>query len=84
MADGQKDYLQGVIESYQTRTSTKMTVASERLAVIAAATLPLTALPSVPGMNVIVNTSTYWLAHRTPGGHARDVGHPVPLGQAQG
>ena len=62
MADGQKDYLQGVIESYQTRTNTKMTVASERLAVIAAATLPLTALPSVPGMNVIVNTSTYWLA----------------------
>ena len=40
MADGQKDYLQGVIESYQTRTNTKMTVASERLAVIAAATWP--------------------------------------------
>jgi magnesium transporter len=48
MADGQKDSLQSVIESYQTRTNTKMTVTSERLAVIAAATLPLTALPRCP------------------------------------
>jgi magnesium transporter len=46
MADGQKDYLQGVIEFYQTRTNTKMTVAAERLAVIAAVTLPITALSS--------------------------------------
>jgi magnesium transporter len=62
MADGQKDYLQGVIEFYQTRTNTKMTVAAERLAVIAAVTLPITALSSVLGMNVIVNSSTHWLA----------------------
>ena len=62
MADGQKDYLQGVIEFYQTRTNTKMTIAAERLAVIAAVTLPITALSSVLGMNVIVNTSTHWLA----------------------
>jgi Mg2+ and Co2+ transporter CorA len=44
-----------VIEFYQTRTGTKMTIAAERLAVIAAVTLPITALSSVVGMNVIVN-----------------------------
>ena len=58
MADGQKDYLQGTIDFYQTRTSTKMTIAAERLAVIAAVTLPVTALSSILGMNVIVNDST--------------------------
>ena len=35
MAHGQKDYLQGTIEFYQARTNTKMTIAAERLAVIA-------------------------------------------------
>jgi magnesium transporter len=60
MGDGQKDYLQGVIEFYQTRTNTKMTIAAERLAVIAAVTLPITALSSVLGMNVIVNDSTHY------------------------
>ena len=55
MAHSQEDYLQGVIEFYQTRTNTKMTIAAERLAVIAAVTLPITALSSVMGMNVIVN-----------------------------
>jgi len=60
MADGQKDYLQGTIEFYQARTNTKMTIAAERLAVIAAVTLPITALSSVLGMNVIVNAQTHW------------------------
>jgi len=60
MARSQEDYLQGVIEFYQTRTNTKMTIAAERLAVIAAVTLPITALSSVMGMNVIVNSSTHW------------------------
>lgn len=60
MADGQKDYLQGTIEFYQARTNTKMTIAAERLAVIAAITLPITALSSILGMNVIVNQSTHW------------------------
>jgi Mg2+ and Co2+ transporter CorA len=54
MADGQKDYLQGTIEFYQARTNTKMTVAAERLAVIAAVTLPITAIASIEGMNMIV------------------------------
>ena len=56
---GQRDYLQGVIEFYQARTNTKMTIAAERLAVIAAVTLPVTALSSIFGMNVIVNDSTH-------------------------
>jgi magnesium transporter len=58
MADGQKEYLQGTIEFYQARTNTKMTIAAERLAVIAAVTLPITALSSILGMNVIVNDAT--------------------------
>lgn len=60
VADGQKNYHQGVIEFYQTRTSTKMAIAGERLAVIAAVTLPVTALSGVLGMNVIVNDRTLW------------------------
>lgn len=59
IADTQREYLQGVIEFYQTRTNTKMTIAAERLAVIAAVTLPVTAVSSVMGMNVIVNTETH-------------------------
>ena len=47
-----------MIEFYQTRTNTKMTIAAERLAVIAALTLPVTAVSSVMGMNVIVNDAT--------------------------
>jgi magnesium transporter len=61
MAESQKAYLQGTIEFYQARTNTKMTVAAERLAVIAAVTLPITALSSVFGMNVIVNEKTQWM-----------------------
>jgi Mg2+ and Co2+ transporter CorA len=60
MAQSQEAYLHGVIDFYQTRTNTKMAIAAERLAVIAAITLPVTALSSVLGMNVIVNTSTHW------------------------
>lgn len=58
LASEEKDYLQGVIEFYRARTETKMTIAAERLAVIAVVTLPITALASVLGMNVIVNQHT--------------------------
>ncbi|GAA1854843.1 magnesium/cobalt transporter CorA [Pseudonocardia ailaonensis] len=60
MAESQRAYIQGVIEFYQTRTNTKMTIAAERLAVIAGVTLPVTALSSVLGMNVIVSDETHW------------------------
>jgi magnesium transporter len=61
LADGESHFLFGVIDLYQTRVTTKMTVAMERLAVIAAITLPVTALASIYGMNVIVNDSTHVL-----------------------
>jgi magnesium transporter len=60
MAHGQKDYQQGTIEFYQARTNTKMTIAAERLAVIAAVTLPITALSSILGVNFIVNDHTVY------------------------
>ena len=61
MADGETEFLQAVIEFHQSRTNTKMTIAAERLAVIAAVTLPITAISSVYGMNIIVNDSTHWV-----------------------
>jgi magnesium transporter len=58
VGDGEREFLAGVIDYYQTRTGTKMMVAMERLAVLAAVTLPITAVASVIGMNVIVNDTT--------------------------
>jgi Mg2+ and Co2+ transporter CorA len=59
IGDGEKEFLSGVMDLYQTRVTTKMTVAMERLAVLAAVTLPVTAIASVYGMNVIVNERTH-------------------------
>jgi magnesium transporter len=59
VADGQIRYLEGVIEFYKARTDTKVTIAAERLALIAVITLPITALSSIYGMNVIVNDHTH-------------------------
>jgi magnesium transporter len=59
LADGEREYLQGVIEFYRARAETKMTIAAERLAVIAVVTLPITALSSDYGMNIIVNDRTH-------------------------
>src|SRR5688500_3780858 len=61
ISDAQLGFLMGVTEFYRARTDTKMTIAAERLAVIAAITLPITSLSSVIGMNVIVNESTRWV-----------------------
>jgi magnesium transporter len=61
ISDSQLRFLIGVTEFYRARTDTKMTIAAERLAVIAAVTLPITSLSSVIGMNVIVNESTHWV-----------------------
>lgn len=60
ISQSQLEFLMGVTEFYRARTDTKMTIAAERLAVIAAVTLPVTAVSSVVGMNVIVNDSTHW------------------------
>jgi magnesium transporter len=61
ISDSQLIFLMGVTEFYRARTDTKMTIAAERLAVIAAITLPITSLSTVMGMNVIVNDSTRWI-----------------------
>ena len=61
LADGEAQFMFGVIELYQTKVHTKMTVAMERLAVIAAVTLPITAIASFYGMNVIVNERTHYV-----------------------
>jgi Mg2+ and Co2+ transporter CorA len=61
ITSSQLDFLTGITEYYRARTDTKMTIAAERLAVIAAITLPVTAISSVLGMNVIVNDSTNWV-----------------------
>jgi Mg2+ and Co2+ transporter CorA len=61
ISDSQLRFLIGVTEFYRARTDTKITIAAERLAVIAALTLPITSLSSVMGMNVIVNDSTRWM-----------------------
>jgi Mg2+ and Co2+ transporter CorA len=61
MADGETAFLEAVIGFHESRTNTKMTIAAERLAVIAAVTLPITALSSIYGMNVIVNEKTHYL-----------------------
>ena len=58
MTDSEQELLAGVIDLYRTRTDTKMMIAMERLAVLAAVTLPITAIASVYGMNMIVNTRT--------------------------
>jgi Mg2+ and Co2+ transporter CorA len=58
MCDGEKEFVQGVIDFYQARTTTKMNVAMERLALIAAVLLPVTAIASIYGMNIIVGEHT--------------------------
>ena len=61
ISQAQLSFLMGVTEFYRARTDTKMTIAAERLAVIAAVTLPITATSSIVGMNVIVNDQTHWV-----------------------
>jgi magnesium transporter len=48
------EFMQGIIDFYQARTTTRMNVAMERLALIAAVLLPVTAIASIYGMNLIV------------------------------
>jgi Mg2+ and Co2+ transporter CorA len=58
MSDDEKEFAQGVIDFYQARTSTRMNMAMERLALIAAVLLPVTAIASIYGMNLIVGDRT--------------------------
>jgi Mg2+ and Co2+ transporter CorA len=58
LGDAEQEFLQGAIDFFQSRTTTKMNIAMERLALIAAVVLPVTAIASIYGMNVIVNPQT--------------------------
>lgn len=58
MCDGEQWFLQGIIDFYQTRTTTKMNIAMERLALLTSLLLPITAVSSIYGMNIIVNDHT--------------------------
>ena len=58
MSDDEKEFAQGVIDFYQARTTTRMNIAMERLALIAAVLLPVTAIASIYGMNIIVGQRT--------------------------
>ncbi|HLE26074.1 MAG TPA: magnesium transporter CorA family protein [Thermodesulfobacteriota bacterium] len=54
ICNGEVEFLQGVIDFYQTRTITKLNFAIERLALITVLLLPVTAVASIYGMNIIV------------------------------
>lgn len=54
ICDSEQAFLQGVIDFFQTRAVTKLNIATERLALLSALLLPVTAIASVYGMNVIV------------------------------
>jgi magnesium transporter len=58
LADGEREFMQGVIDFHQARTTTKMNIAMERLALMAAVLLPVTAIASIYGMNLIVGQQT--------------------------
>ena len=58
MSDSEKEFAQGVIDFYQARTTTRMNIAMERLALIAAILLPVSAIASIYGMNLIVGDRT--------------------------
>jgi Mg2+ and Co2+ transporter CorA len=58
LCEQEKDFLQGVVDFFEGRTNTKINIAMERLALIAAILLPISAVASIYGMNVIVNQET--------------------------
>jgi Mg2+ and Co2+ transporter CorA len=61
LCDGEKEFLDGVADFYQSRTATKINIAMERLALIAAVVLPVSAISGILGMNVISNSRTDFL-----------------------
>jgi Mg2+ and Co2+ transporter CorA len=58
LCDAEQAFLQGVIDFFQNRTITKLNIAMERLALITVLLLPVTAIASVYGMNIIVFPET--------------------------
>ncbi len=62
LCDSEMAFLQGVVDFWHSRTTVKMNVAMERLALISAILLPLTLIAGIYGMNIIVPEHTS-LAH---------------------
>lgn len=58
LCDEEKKFLQGVLDFYQTRSTSRIQSAMQRMAFITALALPVTAVASIYGMNVIVNSHT--------------------------
>lgn len=58
ICSGEMDFLQGALDLYQSRTATKMNIAMERLALIAAVMMPVTAVAGIYGMNIIVSDAS--------------------------
>ena len=58
MCDGERDFFQGVLDYYEQRINVKINFATERLALIAALVLPLSAVSGILGMNTIVQDRT--------------------------
>ena len=58
MCGTERDFLQELLDLYQTRATDSINIAMERLALITAVALPITAVASVYGMNTIVNSGT--------------------------
>jgi len=58
LCEDEQDFLQGVVEFYQTKLTTRINVAMERLALIAALLLPVSAVSGIYGMTLIVNQET--------------------------
>jgi Mg2+ and Co2+ transporter CorA len=58
LCEDEQHFLQGVVEFYQTKLTTRINVAMERLALIAALILPVSAVSGIYGMNLIVSDQT--------------------------
>ena len=58
LCDEEKEGLTALVEFHEARVATKMNIAMERLALITAVLLPITAISSIYGMNVIVSGGT--------------------------
>jgi magnesium transporter len=58
VCEGERDFMQGVLDLYRDRRAARMNRAMERLALISAFALPLTLIASIYGMNTILNPRT--------------------------
>lgn len=58
VCDGERSFLQEVLDYHEHRTNTKMNFAMERLALVAAVVLPINALAGIVGMNTIATNET--------------------------